>query len=42
MEWGINLTLEPRSHKALRILTFPIMHGVEKLSGSLSLEGNYS
>jgi len=40
MEIGMRLTLAPRSHKALLIVTSPTEQGMEKLPGSESLEGS--
>jgi len=40
MEYGIKLTLEPRSHKALLILTFLIKQGMKKILGPLSFVGS--
>jgi len=39
---GIKMTLSPKSHMALSIVSDPMTHGMEKFSGSLSLDGNLS
>ncbi|KAI4332188.1 hypothetical protein L6164_017118 [Bauhinia variegata] len=41
MESDIRLTLAPRSHRALPKFISPIVHGIEKLPGSLSFGGNF-
>jgi len=36
----MSLTLAPRSQRALSICISPMQHGIEKLPGSRSLDGN--
>jgi len=38
----IKLTLSPKSYMAFSIVSDPMTHGMEKLPGSLSLDGNLS
>jgi len=38
----IKLSLSPKSHMAFSIVSDPMTRGMEKLSGSLSLDGNLS
>ena len=38
---GMRLILTPRSHKAFSKMEFPIVHGMVKLSGSLSFCGSF-
>ena len=41
MDKGIRLMLAPKSHSALSKITFPIVHGIVKLPGSLSFCGSF-